>query len=496
MPGRCYGAGRRRAVDWPADPILWQSNRVARDGSTSGTLDDTDTTSQACIRDDQASVDERSHAVPAAPRPVVPLLTYQKADVECPHRFNWACWSRQIGKSFTKSLRRLLRGLARRRTQILLSAGERQSRELMLKVQQHCRALNIATRFHGDRFFEGTRFKQLTIELPNGVRVIGLPANPQTARGFTGDVFLDEFAMHGDDREIWASVFPTVLRGGGELDVASTPKGRDNMFAELRANPRFTHSTVTLDDAIRAGLEIDACEIRESMNDEELYRQEFCCAFLDESSAFLTYDMIARAEDATLEKRFDPAALSRLSGPLFCGVDIGRHRDFTVFWVVELEGDVLVTRGVRETTDEAFRQQYETLRRLLSLRQVRRCAIDGGGIGMALAESAVDEFGSSRVESVAFTAAVKDEMASRLRLRIEDGTMRIPVDPTIRNDWHSIRRSVTSAGPARYEATRSRAGHGDRFWAACLAVRAAGSEPGVIEAVRGTSLRFSRTGIW
>lgn len=232
--------------------------------------------------------------VPASVAPIVPLLAYQREDVESAARFRWCCWSRQVGKSFTKSLRRLLRGLARRRTQIFLSAGERQSHELMLKAQQHCRALEIAFRFYGDRFFAGTSFKELTITLPNGVRIVGLPANPQTVRGFTGDVFLDEFAMHRDDREIWAAVFPTALRGAGEIDVASTPKGLDNIFAQLRDNSRFEHSTVTLDDAVAAGLEVDPEEIRRSMNDDELFRQEFGCEFLDGSSAFLSYEQIGR----------------------------------------------------------------------------------------------------------------------------------------------------------------------------------------------------------
>ena len=157
---------------------------------------------------------------------------------------------------------------------------------------------------------------------------------------------------------------------------------------------------------------------------------------------------------------------------------------------------VLVTRGVRETTGEPFREQSEALHGLLSLRRLRRCAIDAGGLGMAMAESAVEAFGSSRVEAVTFTAAVKDELASRLRLRIEDGTIRIPVDEAIRNDWHSVRRSVTSTGPARYDASRSGLGHADRFWAACLAVRAAAASPGVIEGARGGPLRFFRRGIW
>ena len=433
----------------------------------------------------------------AEPRAIVPLLSYQRANVESGERFSWCCWSRQVGKSFTKSLRRLLRGIERRRNQVFLSAGERQSRELMLKVQQHCRALNLAAGFRGGDLLAGTTFRPLEVDLPNGVRIIGLPANPQTIRGFTADVFLDEFAMHRDDRAIWAGVFPAVLRGGGELDVASTPKGRDNLFAELRDNRMFDHSTVTLDDAIAAGLEADADQIRRSMNDDELYRQEFCCEFLDESSAFLTYEQIARAEDTVLDKSFEPGVLAGCPGPLLVGVDIGRHRDLTVMWVVEAAGGVLVTRGVRESQGEPFREQSQAMAALLGLKQVRRCCIDAGGIGMPLAEAAIEAFGSSRVEAVTFTAAVKDELASRLRMRVEDGTLRIPVDEAIRNDWHSVRRSVTAAGPSRYEAGRSGGAHADRFWAACLAVRAAGgAAAGGIEMVRGRRLRFASRGIW
>jgi hypothetical protein len=65
---------------------------------------------------------------PARARPIVPLLDYQREDVESTERFRWNCWARQTGKSFTKSLRRILRGLDRRRTQVFLSAGERQCR--------------------------------------------------------------------------------------------------------------------------------------------------------------------------------------------------------------------------------------------------------------------------------------------------------------------------------------------------------------------------------
>lgn len=124
---------------------------------------------------------------PARVKPFVPLLDYQRQDVESDARFRWNCWARQTGKSFTKSLRRILRGLARRRMQVFLSAGERQSRELMEKARAHCQALKIATDFCDRTFFKNLGIKQLEIRLPGGVRVIGLPANPQTASG-SGDI--------------------------------------------------------------------------------------------------------------------------------------------------------------------------------------------------------------------------------------------------------------------------------------------------------------------
>ena len=119
---------------------------------------------------------EADRVVPARPRSSIDLLPYQRADVESPHRLQWSCWARQTGKSFTKSLRRILRGLKRGRTQIFLSAGERQSRELMIKARQHCQALQTACDYYDGRHFAGTSFKQLEIHLPNRVRVIGLAA--------------------------------------------------------------------------------------------------------------------------------------------------------------------------------------------------------------------------------------------------------------------------------------------------------------------------------
>ena len=434
--------------------------------------------------------------MPATVEPRVPLLPYQRADVESPARMRWCCWSRQSGKSFTKSLRRLLRGLKRRRTQVFLSAGERQSRELMTKVRQHCALLGIWSELVADGYFAGTETKRLEVRLPNGVRVIGLPANPQTARGFTGDVLLDEFAMHADDREIWAAMFPTLLRGGGELDVASTPKGISNVFARLRHNSQFSHSTITLPEAVRQGLGVDVAEVRRSMGDDTLFRQEFLCEFLDEATAFLTYAQIAACADAALEKTV-PAEELAAGEELFAGVDIGRRRDLTVIWVLARRAGVYVTRSVVEIAGETFRAQFARIAEYLRLRQLRRCCIDAGGLGMQLAEEAQERFGRHRVEAVTLTAALKAQIAGRLRIAVEDRTIRIPVDDGIRNDWHSVERRTSASGQIVLGAPRREGSHADRFWAAALALHAADDAPvTTFEVLRVQPLKYARRGLW
>ena len=442
------------------------------------------------------TVAQAESSEPGRVRPIIPLLPYQREDVQSKARFRWNCWARQTGKSFTKSLRRILRGLHRRRTQIFLSAGERQSRELMQKARQHCEALKIATDYYDNRFFKDLSIKQLEIVLPGGVRIIGLPANPQTARGFTGDVFLDEFAMHAFDREIWGAMFPTVLRGGGELDIASTPKGKANTFYQLRHNDLFSTSTVTLPDAISQGLDVDAEQMRRAMGDETLYRQEFLCEFIDESTALLTYDQITACVDPELAVCKSVEELTSDPRELFVGVDVGRVRDLTVLWVLAGEGDVLTTVGLFELACAPFRVQFDLMCELLSLRRVRRCCVDAGGLGMQLAEQVVERFGGHRVEAVTFTPALKSQIASALRIAVESQRIRIPNDDRICNDWHSVERTVTESGHFRLSAPRTAGGHADRFWAAALAIHAADTGGGRVESMNVRPLHFARTGTW
>jgi len=122
--------------------------------------------------------------------PVLQLLPYQQRWVNDNSLLKIVVKGRQTGYSFTSTLRAVLRCMERRTTWIFLSKGERQSRLLMEKVQDHIRACGLVARSVESQFFEGTSIKQLEVRFPNGSVIYGLPANPDTARGYSGNVTL------------------------------------------------------------------------------------------------------------------------------------------------------------------------------------------------------------------------------------------------------------------------------------------------------------------
>lgn len=379
--------------------------------------------------------------------------------------------SRQIGKSFALSLEAVMASYFGSSDNLILSSSERQASEVMRKVKKHVRVIEAF-----NRVLAPVKDTREEVVFPGGSRIISLPANPDTVRGFSGNVYLDEFAFHQDSRAIWRAMYPMVTRGY-KVRITSTPNGKQNMFHDLasgngglgQGSMVSRHST-SIHEAVEQGLAADVKALRAGISDPESWAQEFECRFIDTATALLTYEMISACESPD-------ASASQPEGQLknaYVGVDIGRRHDLTVFWVFEEVGDVLSTRRVHEMRGESFAAQRDALYALMKQPGVRRACIDSTGIGSQLAEEAVQKFGS-RVEPVHFTQAVKEDLAIRTRLAFEDRWVRIPSDEKIRRDLHSLGREVTASGSTRFTARRSSAGHADRFWALALALSAAGS---------------------
>jgi phage FluMu gp28-like protein len=445
-------------------------------------------------------------------------------------RFKIGVFTRQGGKSFGTSLEAVDDCVEHPRSKwVFLSAGERQSKELMTTASLHARAYALAIReLEGELWCENDeKYKQLEILFPNESRIIGLPANPFTARGHSAHILLDEFAFHKDSRQIWKALFPTVTRGF-RIRMISTFMGRTNKFYELfYSSPtlqRFngpeheyigerggwSKHFVNIHQAIRMGLvlkddEGEPCEpddLRLALNDEDAWAEEFECVPNDEAHSFLSHDLISSVEDARIALMPDWAELLieaakglyeaykasfmpilppshilsnlKFDGDLYVGFDVARKRDLSVIWVDQKIGDALRTVAVIEMRRTPFFVQDLVLSSILLHARFRRACIDETGIGAQIAESALNRFGAHRVEPVTFTSANKEAMAGGLKENFDDRKSAIPSDPNIRRSLHSIKRYPTSTGHFRFDAERSEeTGHADHFWAKALAVQAA-----------------------
>lgn len=168
-------------------------------------------------------------------QPAIQLFDYQKQWLRDRARFKIAMFARQTGKTFTSTLDIVddcFEAEARggRTRWVILSRGERQAKEAMEEgVKKHCRAYNLAVQEIEGEFkgSSGERFTMLDVVLPGGSKITALPANPDTARGFSANVFLDEFAFHQDSRKIWTALFP-VISNGWKMRITSTPNGNSN----------------------------------------------------------------------------------------------------------------------------------------------------------------------------------------------------------------------------------------------------------------------------
>lgn len=404
------------------------------------------------------------------------LLPYQRRWLADARRFKIACWARQTGKTTTTTLEAVLdcleaeaQGRARRWT-ILSSKQDRARDAIEDGVKRHLNAFKIAFEALEQPF--ATDETVFEVRLPAGSRIRAVSANPATARGMTENLILDEFAHHKDNRAIWTALFPVVSRRELKLRVISTPNGRGDKFYELFTSPEladlWSRHRVDIHQAVADGLPRDVAELRRGIADPVAWAQEFECEFVDEATAWLTHDLIAACEHP------DAGDPSRYGGrPCYVGMDIGRRQDLTVIAVLEDVDGVLWCRELVELRGSTFAGQLAELDRVLDTYRVHRVAMDQTGMGEMPVEEARRRHGSYRIEGVLLTGPRRLDLATALRERIEDRTLRIPGRLALRQDLHAVRRVVGPTGAPRLVAERDEHGHADRFWALALACGAA-----------------------
>jgi len=411
--------------------------------------------------------------------------------------------SRRIGATYIQSYEDVEDCVASRVPAVWFSSADLSAaKEYILYCSKWAKIFDAGARDLGEIVLDEKKsVKSLTIEFSNGTRINALSSNPKAFRSKGGKVVLDEFAWHEDQVQLWKAAKPTVT-WGFPLRILSTHNGKSSLFykfinsikkGKLKWSLHNTDIFKAADDGLVdkiKGRKTTKAERTEWLKeqeadcfDSETWQQEYCCNAIDGATAFLTYEEIQKCEADMLwnEDELSEYFNLELKGPLFMGVDIARKKHLTVMWVAEEIGRTLYTRHIKIMENTPFKAQKSYLFHLLDNPKIYRACIDSTGLGMQLAEEALEKYGDNRVEGVTFTGRVKEDLAFSLRTKIEDIGILFPDDNDIREDFHSIRKITTASNNIRFDADADKVlGHADRFWAAALMCHAAKSDAGPV----------------
>jgi len=417
------------------------------------------------------------------------FLPYQQRWLE--DNSTYKIWekSRRIGATYVQSFEDVRDCVSKAVEEVWFSsADESAAREYIEYCQKWVKLFNSAAKFLGSVVIDSDNdIKAYVIEFTNGTTINALSSNPKRFRSKGGKIILDEYAHHNNPQDLWSAASPCTM-WGAPTRILSTHNGQNCQFykfiADIKAKKLdWSLHTTPLQLAVAEGLVDKICEKETTDEERQLWLekqekncvstytwlQEYCCIAVDETSAFLPYELIIPCEADDLLQ-----SLENIKGCLYVGMDIGRDHDLSVIWVLEKLGKVVYTRLVKPLPNMLYQKQEEELYKILNHPKFRRCCLDATGLGNQFAERASLEFGKYRVEGLKFTNPLKGDLAYGLRTHFENRTVYIPSKPEIREDLHSIQRTTTSSGHTRFDAERSAlTGHADRFWALALALYAA-----------------------
>lgn len=170
---------------------------------------------------------------------------------------------------------------------LVVTPSGRQSGEFMRKAEGFARRLGIRPRGDGEN--------EMSIEFPNGARIVGLPGNEATIRGFSAVrlLLVDEASRVSDD--LYMAIRPMLAVSDGALWLMSTPFGKRGFFWEAwdQGGPEWVRVQVTADRCSRIPRTFLE-EERGTMGDR-CFRQEYLCEFVDSVSGVFERDLVEGA---------------------------------------------------------------------------------------------------------------------------------------------------------------------------------------------------------
>lgn len=395
---------------------------------------------------------------------------YQKNIVSQKDRLGITKKSRQIGGTFAYSFKGLKSALFKKRNQIIVSGSQRQSKIVMNYVNRFMEAYKMLPEFAGLKFEIDQAMEKKLPDSFGGASIYSLPPNPETIRGFNGDVFLDEFALYKNDEEIYEAILPAILRGY-DINISSTVYGMSNMFYRVYNDKKifkdYKRNSINIYEAIKQGLKVDIDLIKNNY-DESSFRQEFMAEFIDESTSYFPYSLLRELIEDFEEQL--------IKGKAYIGIDIGRTHDSTAILVVkEVNGVFYLVRKV-VLKQKTFDFQMDIIQQLFHEYNPFGVYIDRGAIGMQLAEQLEQKY--IYVTGVNFSNNFISEIVTNAKKLFEQKKFKFVEDKDLISEIHSINKKAnTNNNSITFSSKRTTTGHSDSAWALLLALMAGKTGP-------------------
>jgi Terminase large subunit, T4likevirus-type, N-terminal len=194
--------------------------------------------------------------------------------------------TRQWGKSTVTACKAVHRAYsAAGSLTLVVTPSGRQSGEFLRKAEEFVRRLGIKVRGDGDN--------EISIAFPNGSRIVGLPGNEATARGYSASLLLIDEAARVDD-QLYRAMRPSLAVANGDLWLMSTPYGKRGFFWEEweHGGSEWERISVPATECPRISAQLLA---EECAKGDETYRREYLCEFGDIEGAVFSRESIDAA---------------------------------------------------------------------------------------------------------------------------------------------------------------------------------------------------------
>ena len=431
---------------------------------------------------------------------------YQLAFLSSSSKYRWVEKSRQVGFSFLFACEAVARcHLRDAHSSIMVSYNLEDAKEKVNYARQLAEELPLAFR---KKIVTDSKTELGFVSNSAARGVSRIISNPSKApRGKKGDLYLDELAHYGNDREVYKGSTALILRSRGQLTGCSSPLGRRGVFWEIARQemrqykaywrqqvpwwlcsffctdvPRAANEAMAMstEERVRAFGTKDIQDQFDSLIVED-FQQEFELSYCDESYSFFPYELILPCTSDELTVAQDFASLVEPKGRLVAGFDVGRKRDLSELAIFEDVDGKKQCRFLRSYDKTPFAEQEVELRRMLSMLPIARLSIDQNGLGMHLAENLRRDFPNVVPET--FTNESKETWANDFKILLQRKDVALPKDRDLVSQIHSVKRRITPSGKAAFEVERDEVGHGhaDRFWAVALACqKERGPMPGAV----------------